>query len=139
VRAVCKQLEGSAAFAATQPFGTKRDRDDPLRLFRCGCGAPSLTRIRRAPWMRLLPSLRLYKCRACGVNVLRSRLKQGVYALHGYLPAFYRRSPPVQQIQRAPQVVQLVLESGLVRQLLMLGSTSRSGERQTNFAATRPM
>lgn len=61
-----------------------------LRLFSCGsgCGKLELTRITRRPWMRLLPYFRLYVCLACGMRVLRTRIRQRpVYTGPVYLPA----------------------------------------------------
>jgi hypothetical protein len=142
VRLISKEPEQGAAFADTQPSGAMKRRvpeNDRVRMFACGCESSRLARIPRKPWMRLLPYLRLYKCRDCGVRVLRPRLKQDSYLVHGYLPAFYRRNAPTQRVKRAAPVVQVVLESGFGRQLLMLGTALRTGERQPQFAETRPM
>lgn len=46
----------------------------PLSFFRCECSKPSFKRVRRPAWMRVLPLLRLYRCLACGRNVLRTRV-----------------------------------------------------------------
>lgn len=55
----------------------------PLSFFRCECAKPSFKRVRRAGWMRLLPLLRLYRCLACGRDVLRTRVGlRDVYPLY---------------------------------------------------------
>lgn len=47
-----------------------------LVFFHCACENPNLTRIGRAPWMRVLPFFRLYRCLACGSKVYRIRARQ---------------------------------------------------------------
>jgi hypothetical protein len=142
VRSSCNEPERGPAFADTQPCDVTKNcasGNDPLRLFRCGCESSRLARIRRKSWMRLLPYFRLYKCRECGSRVLRPRIQVDSYVVHGYLPAFYRRSAPIQRLQPTAPVVQVVLESGFARQLLMVGATLRTPEHHAQFAETRPL
>ncbi|WP_219213803.1 hypothetical protein [Variovorax boronicumulans] len=39
----------------------------------CACRPPSLERLERSPWMRLLPGLRAYHCPSCGQSFLASK------------------------------------------------------------------
>jgi hypothetical protein len=39
----------------------------------CACRPPSLERLERSPWMRLLPGLRAYHCTNCGESFLASK------------------------------------------------------------------
>ena len=39
----------------------------------CACRPPSLERLERRPWMRLLPGLRAYHCTNCGDSFLASK------------------------------------------------------------------
>ena len=52
-------------------------RASPLRLLSCRCEYPGFARLRRAPWMRLMPLLRLYYCRKCHARVLRLSAGKG--------------------------------------------------------------
>lgn len=54
---------------------------------RCGCTRSALARVRRSPWMRLIPLLRHYVCMACGERVLRLRTRQRYPYGPVYLPA----------------------------------------------------
>jgi hypothetical protein len=139
MRVGCTQSRGGAAFADTQPLFTDGDAfaNESLKLFRCGCASSSLALSRRTGWMRLLPHLRLYKCRECGARVLRSELRHGSYAVLGYLPAFYRPSAAVQRLQATAQVAQVILERGWAARMLMLGTTLRTADRQRSFAETQ--
>jgi predicted SprT family Zn-dependent metalloprotease len=38
----------------------------PSLFAACPCGAHYLARVRRRPWMRMLPWLRFYRCGKCG-------------------------------------------------------------------------
>lgn len=44
-----------------------------MKLFKCDCQAAQLTRIRREPWMRLVPCVRLFFCHGCRSTVLGGR------------------------------------------------------------------
>jgi hypothetical protein len=87
-----------------------------IALFACGCSAPMHHRIPRAIWMRLLPALRLYRCRNCGARVLRRRIRSSAaLGAAGYLPPFYlhastRHAAPARP---AVPVLQLVLPTDL--------------------------
>lgn len=39
----------------------------------CACRPPSLERLERSPWMRLLPGLRAYHCPTCDARFLASK------------------------------------------------------------------
>ncbi len=76
-------------FAPTQvlPGSDRAACELALRLFGCGCGKDHLVRVFRQRWMRLLPVLRLYACRACGQRVLRPRMRARPGYGGVYLPA----------------------------------------------------
>lgn len=63
---------------------------------RCGCEAPAFVRVRRAGWMRLVPSLRVYRCASCGERVLRLRATQR----SGYGPVYLPARPVNPELQR---------------------------------------
>jgi hypothetical protein len=50
-------------------------------LAACPCDVEHLKRVRRSPWMRALPWLRLYACDSCGKGQLRHKHKVNVARL----------------------------------------------------------
>lgn len=64
-----------------------------LRFFLSCCGDAALTRIPRAPWMRILFRFHLYQCGQCGTRILRPRMKKRIAYGAVYLPPSPRRLP----------------------------------------------
>jgi hypothetical protein len=61
----------------------------PSLFSACACDAHHLARVRRRPWMRMLPWLRLYRCGQCG----KSQLISQHAAIKGRSPRDARTDP----------------------------------------------
>jgi hypothetical protein len=117
----------SQAFADTMPmYGSSRTtgKGASFAIFTCRCQTPTLYRVQRALWMRLLPAMRLYVCRNCGTRVLRGRMP--VERLHrtlGYLPPYYlpKSTRGTVAPRPSPVVLQLVLSDEVFRHTIARG------------------
>lgn len=60
----------------------------------CACRPPSLDRLERSPWMRLLPGLRAYHCASCGESFLASKREVTDIMVAHRQQAFTRKHAP---------------------------------------------
>lgn len=60
---------------------------------RCACAPQRLERVKRSPWMRLLPGVRAYQCQVCGARFLAFRKIVGEIAVAQRREAFGSRPP----------------------------------------------
>jgi hypothetical protein len=117
----------STAFADTVPMcdvAQSSRKSTSLWLVACGCTTPMLHRIPRAIWMRIVPALRLYRCRNCCTRVLRRRLRSSAaLGTAGYLPPYYLPASTrhAASARLAAPVLQLVLPSELLTLLRATG------------------
>jgi hypothetical protein len=111
----------SQAFADTMPmYGSSptSGKGASFTMFACRCETPTLYRVQRALWMRLLPGMRLYVCRNCGTRVLRARMPvEPSHRTLGYLRPYYlpKSTRGTVAPRVSPVVLQLVLSDDMLR------------------------
>jgi hypothetical protein len=91
-------IQGRPTFLLTMPArhsAGRKFKESELQFLkrRCACAPQRLERVKRSPWMRLLPGVRAYQCQVCGARFLAFRKIVGEIAVAQRREAFGSRPP----------------------------------------------